>query len=91
MRATLNRQGKSIAGMLKMGSNRFRGLLISRGAMWGGTRHCWQNRMELEDVWYIPFSMNLMGVPLKRRPPPDFEGLADELQDFLNSTFEIIR
>jgi hypothetical protein len=57
---------EKLAGKLNTASTNYRTFLSTRGQ---GTRHCWNNRFELEK-WYVPFSMD-PGEPRARKPPPE--------------------
>jgi hypothetical protein len=56
----------SIVIELEDASKFFEDFLRIRGI---GTQYYWENRIELEDVWYFPFSMGISSQR-KRKPAP---------------------
>lgn len=87
--------GTCIADTLEDASKHWRGELEGRGSRppgpTGGTAYCWKNRSEpqMEDQWYLPFSM--AAEPTKRSPPADFDRLGLDMKDYLRKIFTIMR
>lgn len=85
-----NIEGRSIQGELESTSLQWRMFLVERGREVKGTAYCWVNRNnpELENKWYIPFSMN-PGTPAKCLPPPAPPKSGDKsaVQAWLSSLF----
>ena len=81
--------GKSIEAELKEVSDHWRKFLNDRGRQHGGAAYCWRNRHDkkVENVWYIPLSMD-PGVPPKRLPPPDWRKVGKNLKSWLKNIFK---
>jgi hypothetical protein len=65
-----NIEPKSVLTQLRTASRNWRTFLRGRGSSHQGTKHCWEERLNIPDTWYIPFSM-APGTPPKRQAPPD--------------------
>ena len=91
--------GEDLAEQLKKRSRVWLGFLIKRGRANGGTKYCWENRIEIYSgelvppdglPWYYPFSMH-PGTPSKRKPPPRWEDFSKNFQDAMAKLFKAIK
>jgi hypothetical protein len=82
---------EEIRDQLFKAAARYRKFLKKRGGDKGGTRHCWVHRHDpdMENTWYIPFSMD-PGRPRKRKPPPSFKKLPQNLKQLLTDFFQLL-
>lgn len=81
--------GINIRDQLRIISDFWRNFLNQRGQFHGGAAYCWRNRHdeEIENVWYIPLSMD-PGDPPKVPPPPDWRKIGENLKLWLKNIFK---
>lgn len=81
---------KDLKKQLKKRSTAWRNFLVNRGKEEKGTRYCWENRLKIQNLWYIPFSMH-PGTPIPRKPPPNWDDFSKSMQKFLKGMFNAIK